>query len=160
MRHKSYFMTIVLPVLAYPAGDAVAQMILGGFNPFRSLALLFTAAFFYSIEIPKWFGMLEKYYPSPLGKTIGAVFYFNPLWIARHMLAIKFGESCFNLSILLKEIPLCLMLGLKSFLANIPISFIGNYIVQVKVPFQYRFLGSVILTGILAIAYAFAYKFF
>ena len=153
-------MTVILPVLVYPAGDAVAQSILGDINPYRSLALLIAAALFYSIEIPKWFGMLEKYCPNRFGKTVGAVLYFNPLWIARHMLVIKFGESYFNHSILLKEIPLCLMLGLKSFLANIPISIIGNYIVQVKVPFQYRFLGSVILTGIFAIVYAFAYKFF
>jgi hypothetical protein len=30
MQHKKLFMTAILPVLIYPAGDAVAQLILGG----------------------------------------------------------------------------------------------------------------------------------
>jgi hypothetical protein len=52
-----------------------------------------------------------------------------------------------------------LTLGLKSFLVNLPISLLGNFIVQAKLKFEHRFLGSVILTSLLTICYALAHHF-
>lgn len=177
MQKNNFFISQILPIIVYPLGDLIAQLILSEFNLFRSLALLLTAALIYRLEIPKWFNILDNLKIKTLntftsiffnaekslnwcGKTIGAIFYFNPLWIARHMFIIKLGMASFVLANPIHDFITCLSTGGKSFLVNLPLSIAGNFIVQAKLPLNYRFLGSVILTSIFAIAYAVAYKFF
>ncbi len=158
--------------LIYPAGDLIAQFILQEFSLYRTLSLTFLALAFYQWEVPMWFKMLDKFVflkdkknsdshkLNWLGRTIGAIIYFNPLWIARHMFFISLGKVGYSGLANLNELLLnSLILGGKSFLINLPISFIGNFIVQVKLKLEHRFLGSVILTNIMAICYAIAYRF-
>ena len=173
MNIKTRFLT----ALIYPFGDVVAQLILGELSLWRFLSLCFLAFAFYIWEIPKWFNMLDSVKTEKsnlitklfltkdfrlnwLGRTFGAIAYFNPLWIARHMFFISLSKvSCFCLFGFVGLISSSLVLGVKSFLANLPISIIGNYIIQVKLKSEYRFLGSVLLSSFMAICYALAYKF-
>jgi hypothetical protein len=93
-----------------------------------------------------------------LGRTLGAILYFNPLWIIRHMLFIRLGS---NPSSLLTAGAWrdCAIVGAKSFLLNLPISFTGNYIIQMRMPLRWRFLASSIMSAILACGYAMMYRF-
>lgn len=165
--------------LIYPLGDAIAQLILQEFNFYRVLSLTFLALAFYQWEIPRWFKLLDntvilKSKVNPVislvvtddcklnwfGRTLGAIIYFNPLWIARHMFFISLSTmNGFELINFNSLITGSLILGVKSFLVNLPISLAGNFIVQVKLGFKHRFLGSVILTSLMTICYALAHRF-
>ena len=170
----------LITTLIYPLGDAVAQLILQEFSLRRFLSLTFLALAFYQWEIPKWFKLLDtivvpahkisimpmagtvltkEYKLNWFGRTLGAMIYFNPLWIARHMLFISLGKSSWGLINFNELVLSSLTLGVKSFLVNLPISIAGNYIVQAKLKLEYRFLGSVILTSLLTICYAMAHYF-
>jgi len=112
-------------------------------------------ATFYAFEIPNYFDWIVKKtehlkgLKATLTKTILAVLYFNPLWIARHLLFIKlfsgqFEAIGFNL----------LEIALWSFIINIPISFVANYIIQNRFKLKWRFMGSAIFSALMAIYYA------
>ncbi|MCK5401892.1 MAG: hypothetical protein KAJ28_09695, partial [Flavobacteriaceae bacterium] len=84
-----------------------------------------------------------------LSKTILAITYFNPLWIARHLFFIKLFSMNFE------NIQLDIFtIALWSFIINIPISFIANYIIQNKIKLNWRFLASAVFSAIMAIYYA------
>ena len=117
--------------------------------------MMLVGATFYAFEIPNYFDWIVKKtqglkgLKATLTKTVLAVLYFNPLWIARHLLFIKlfscqFEAIGFNL----------LEIACWSFLVNIPISFIANYIIQNRFKLKWRFLGSAIFSAIMAIYYA------
>jgi len=174
------FLTKILPILLFPIGDLIAQTILGEFNFYRLIAIMALAVCFYQWETPMFFKFLDKYktnwnlqkfiFLKPLfteenklswsGRTFGALLFFNPIWVARHIYVISLGEKHFNFVISIHDIISSLSIGTKSFIATLPIALIGNYIVQAKLPLKHRFLGSVILTSVFAIVYALSYKFF
>jgi len=84
-----------------------------------------------------------------LTKTGLAIAYFNPLWIARHLFFIKLFSGQFgalNWHIF--------NVALISFVVNIPISFIANFIIQTKTALKWRFLASAIFSALMAIYYA------
>ncbi|EKE02669.1 MAG: hypothetical protein ACD_20C00347G0006 [uncultured bacterium] len=174
------YLTVLIPILLYPIGDGLGQLISQEFHPYRVLAITIAALLFYQWEIPLWFKLLDNFKIQQgqlknsfnfkillnengklnwLGKTIGAISYFNPIWIARHMFILTLGTTPLILINAQSAISNSLILGLKSFIVNLPLSFIGNYVVQNKLPLNYRFLGSVILTCLFTISYALAYRF-
>lgn len=117
--------------------------------------MVIVGATFYAFEIPNYFDWIVKKtkhlngIKSTLAKTGLAILYFNPLWIARHLLFIKifsgqFAAIGWNL----------LEIAFWSFLANILISFVANYIIQNRFKQKWRFLGSAIFSAIMAIYYA------
>ncbi|MBP9094219.1 hypothetical protein KBI23_24600 [bacterium] len=155
--------------LLYPLGDLVGQVLLGKFEPERILVMTLVGGLLYRFEIPAWFRMLDSICIAgrPLtwiGRTIGAMLYFNPLWIARHVFFIYLATHHFQLgtdfSGALAVILNCLVVGLKSFITNLPISVVGNLIIQTKLPVQYRFAGSATLSAIFAVSYAIEYLLF
>jgi hypothetical protein len=88
-------------------------------------------------------------------KTFLAILYFNPLWIARHMLFIliftqRINELSWNI----------LVVAFWSFLVNIPISITGNYVIQNMVPLKYRFPASATFSALLAVYYAMSMVWF
>ena len=86
---------------------------------------------------------------ATLTKTALAILYFNPLWIARHLLFIKLFSGQYEaIGWNLLEI------AFWSFLANILISFIANYIIQNNIHLKWRFLASAIFSALMAIYYA------
>ncbi|WP_198553841.1 hypothetical protein [Tenacibaculum sp. Bg11-29] len=117
--------------------------------------MVFVGATIYAFEIPNYFSWIDKKTISFNGikktliKTILAIAYFNPLWIFRHLAFIKlFSGNHDQINTYL------LTIAVWSFLANIPISFIANYLIQNKVKLSWRFLASAIFSAITAIYYA------
>jgi len=109
----------------------------------------------YAFEIPNYFDWIVKKTKHLIGlqaslvKTALAILYFNPVWIARHLLFIKlFSGQLDAIGWHIFEI------ALWSFLANILISFIANYIIQNRFKLKWRFLASAVFSALMAIYYA------
>lgn len=145
-------------LLIYPLGDAIAQLILGEINFLRVFVLSFVGGFIYSYEIGKWFSFIEKKYTQqPLLKTLFAVLYFNPLWIARHFFFIELVVNphlIFNADTVVNTLLNILLLGLKSFAGGILVSIAANYLIQNKVPLNFRFFLSAAFSALMSIYYA------
>ena len=86
-----------------------------------------STATLYALEVPNWFHWIDHHAPrdggwsATLRRTAWALAYFNPLWIARHLLFIALFSGVWNT--LGWEL---LRLGAWSFLVNIPIALIAN----------------------------------
>jgi hypothetical protein len=146
---------ILRGVIIYSVGDTIAALILHQFSLLRMVGIMFVGGTVYALEIPNYFRWIDKTVSSkkalfvPLQRTTLALLYFNPLWIARHLLFIKFFSGNWH------EIQWALLsLGAWSFLANIPIAFIANYIIQNELPYKWRFFGSATFSSLMAIYYA------
>lgn len=146
---------IVKGALIYTIGDTIAALLLGQFNVYRLLGMMLIGSTVYAFEIPNYFNWISKITKQYTGlklslyKTGLAILYFNPLWIARHLLFIKL------ISFKTEEINWSLFhIALLSFLVNIPISFLANYIIQNKMPLNLRFIASATFSGLMAIYYA------
>ena len=117
--------------------------------------MVLIGATLYAFEIPNYFNWIVKKTANLSGvkltltKTVLAIAFFNPLWIARHLFFIKlFSGNLNDINMNLLEI------AFWSFLVNIPISFITNYIIQNKIYLKWRFLASAIFSALMAIYYA------
>ncbi|MBX9880183.1 MAG: hypothetical protein K2Y22_17120 [Candidatus Obscuribacterales bacterium] len=164
----------------YPATDLIGQLITSNFNPYRLVALLLAGGLVYQYEIPTWFNRLsevclpkkvaglpvlrhltenrdEQLGLNGLARTIGAVFYFNPFWIARHMLFIKLATTSWSELMPTMVLFWAIILATKMFILNLPIAVMGNFIIQDKLPLHLRYAGSIILSTIFSITYALAY---
>ncbi|CAL2101378.1 membrane protein of unknown function [Tenacibaculum sp. 190130A14a] len=117
--------------------------------------MILIGATVYAFEIPNYFAWIDRKtgYLNGIQKTLAktglAIAYFNPLWIFRHLAFIKLFSGNYehiNSGLLL--------IALWSFLANIPISFIANFIIQNKIKLDWRFLASAIFSALMAIYYA------
>ena len=146
---------IIRGAIIYSAGDTIAALLLNEFSWYRLLGMVCIGATIYAFEIPNYFNWIDKKtkdfwnYKLTLAKTSLAIAYFNPLWIFRHLVFIKLFTGNLN------QIDVSLFqIALWSFLANIPISFIANYLIQNKVRLNWRFLASAIFSAIMAIYYA------
>ena len=166
--HNSFSLTIfytkqniIRGALIYATGDTIAALILGDFSWLRLVGMMIVGGTFYAYEIPNYFGWIERRIKKRKGsassfyKTFLAMLYFNPIWIARHMFFI----------ILFSQKPESLSWGIFltatwSFLFNIPISIIGNYIIQNPVPLKWRFAVSATFSSLLAIYYAMSMVWF
>ena len=146
---------ILRGALIYSAGDTIASVLLDEFTLYRLLGMMFLGATVYAFEIPNYFQWIVKKTQHLTGnkltftKTGLAIAYFNPIWIWRHLLFIKIFSGNFEQI----DLNLLFIAGL-SFLVNIPISFIANYIIQNKIHLRWRFLSSAIFSAIMAIYYA------
>jgi hypothetical protein len=117
--------------------------------------MMFVGATVYAFEIPNYFDWIVKKTKHLIGlkanlvKTGLAILYFNPIWIARHLLFIKLFSG--KLDAIGWHI---LEIALWSFLANILISFIANYFIQNRFKLKWRFLASAVFSALMAIYYA------
>lgn len=109
----------------------------------------------YAFEIPNYFTWIDKKTNNFIGikktlaKTGLAIAYFNPLWIFRHLAFIKLFSGNYE-----QINSHLLTIAFWSFLANIPISFVANFIIQNKIRLDWRFMASAIFSAIMAIYYA------
>ena len=163
----------------YPIGDLVAQLITGHVQWSRVAVMALAGGLVYRYEVPWWFRKLDGFefadadagwkralmrdplsdrHLNWLGRTLGAILYFNPLWIMRHMLFIRLASNPASLLTAQGWGDVALV-GAKSFLLNLPISFAGNYVIQMRMPLRWRFLASSIMSAILACGYALMYRF-
>lgn len=146
---------IIKGAVIYSVGDTIAALLLDEFSIYRLLGMIMVGAILYSFEIPNYFNWIDKKTISysgmkkTLAKTGLAIVYFNPLWIFRHLVFIKlflgnYAEINSNL----------LLISFWSFMVNIPISLIANYLIQNKINLDWRFVASAIFSGLMAIYYA------
>lgn len=146
---------ILKGAIIYSSGDTIAALLLNEFSIYRLLGIILIGATIYAFEIPNYFTWIDKKTAQLSGikktlfKTSLAILYFNPLWIFRHLAFIKlFSGNYIDINSHLLEI------AFLSFLVNIPISIIANYIIQNKMKIDWRFLASAIFSAIMAIYYA------
>jgi hypothetical protein len=99
---------IILGILIYSSGDTAASLMLSEFSIWRLLGMMFIGGTVYAFEIPNYFRWIDyrtgglKGMQASLLRTGLAFLYFNPLWIARHLLFIQvfsgnWGGINFNL---------------------------------------------------------------
>ena len=143
----------------YAGGDMVAALLLGEFRWLRLAGMLLVGGGLYAWEIPAWFRWIDARVPPSRGaclkRTGLAMLYFNPLWIARHLLFLKLFSGAFN------QIGWGLLrTGLWSFLGNVPLSLAGNFVIQNWLPLRHRFLGSALFSACMAIYYAASARWF
>ena len=142
-------------VLIYSIGDSIASIILSEFSLLRMLGMMFIGGTVYAFEIPNYFRWIDikttevRGLTGSLSRAGLAILYFNPLWIARHLLFIQIlqgGWSSVNWNLL--------RLGLYAFMANVPVAFAANYAIQNKVSLKWRFFASAVFSSLMAIYYA------
>jgi len=148
-------------LLIYGCGDSAAALILGEFGLWRMLGMALVGATLYALEVPNWFHWIDRNarkgggWATSVRRTVWALAYFNPLWIARHLLFIALCRGAWS-SIgweLLK-------LGAWSFLVNIPIALVANWLIQNQVPFRWRFTARALFSAAMAVYYALAQVLF
>lgn len=139
----------------YSIGDTVAAMLLDEFSVGRLLGMMLIGALVYSFEIPNYFAWIDKKtnafrgIKKTLVRTGLAIAYFNPLWIFRHLAFIKLFSGNYT------QINTSLfVVAFWSFLVNIPISLVANFLIQNKIKLDWRFVASAIFSGLMAIYYA------
>ncbi len=153
--------SILRGAIIYPVGDTIAALLIHEFCWTRLLGIMLVGATFYAFEIPNYFAWIERVTKNTpkiwqtLYKTLLAIAYFNPLWIARHLFFIKLFSG--QLNTLGWDI---FTVSTWSFLVNIPISFIANYLIQNVVKLEWRFLASAIFSSLMAIYYALSFVIF
>jgi hypothetical protein len=141
--------------LIYASGDTIASLILNEFSWHRLAGIMLIGATLYAFEIPNYFNWIEKRligitgFRNSIQKTALAILYFNPLWIARHLFFIQLFS--FRLSGITWDI---FRIATVSFLVNIPVSLLANYLIQNKIPLTCRFLASAVFSALMAIYYA------
>jgi hypothetical protein len=143
-------------VLIYAIGDTIATLINGDVSLSRIFGMAVLGGTIYAIEVPNWFLLIDKWtakyeqgFKKNTMRTALALAYFNPLWIARHIVFISlFTGQLTDISWAL--LPIAGM----SFLTNVPLTVLGNYIIQNKIRFEWRYTASSIFSSIMAIMYA------
>lgn len=142
--------------LIYSIGDTIAALMLDEFSLARLLIMILVGSTIYAFEIPNYFRWIDQKTASysglkkSLSRTALALMYFNPLWIARHLFFIKIALLPWQ-EIVFTEL---LSIAFYSFLVNIPVSFLANFLIQNKVNLRWRFLASAIFSALMAIYYA------
>ncbi|MCX6735978.1 MAG: hypothetical protein NTZ13_02745 [Candidatus Parcubacteria bacterium] len=147
---------IISGIFIYAIGDTIATLINGNISMSRILGMAILGGTIYALEVPNWFLLIDKWtkryepgFKKIAARTALAMGYFNPLWIARHLLFINLFTGQWA-SVSWALLPIAGM----SFLTNIPLSILGNYVIQNKVPLEWRYIASSIFSSLMAIMYA------
>jgi hypothetical protein len=142
-------------LLIYASGDSLAAWVVDEFSLTRLLGLMLLGSTLYALEIPNYFRWIDRQIAdrrSPAAacrRTLLALAYFNPLWIARHLFFINLFSAQWQ------DIGWHLLLiGGQSFLLNIPTAFMANYCIQNKLPYRWRFTASAVFSSLMAVYYA------
>ena len=133
---------IVTGAVLFAAGDSIGAFIMGEFLLQRMLGMMVLGGTLYAWEIPTYFAHLHRRfnkqgYPNAFKRTLAAGLFFNPLWIARHLVFIKLfaGQwQTIDLDIL--------VIATESFVLCFPFSLLANYLIQNVILFRWRFLVS------------------
>jgi hypothetical protein len=146
---------ILRGVLIYSTGDTIASVVMSEFSLVRLLGMMVIGGTVYAFEIPNYFRWIDaktaqiSNLRGSMSRAGLAILYFNPLWIARHLLFIQILQGNWNS---ISWNLLCL--GFYSFSANVPVAFTANYVIQNKIPLKWRFFSSAVFSSLMAIYYA------
>ena len=141
----------------YAVGDTIAALILGEFMLSRLLGMFLVGGLIYALEIPAWFKWIDKKWPvlrpaqfkRGLIRASLAQLMFNPLWIFRHLVLIQVFSGIWPL-----DWKNLLLISWYSFLGNLVVSMVANYLLLNKTAPSWRFPLSAVFSGSLAIYYA------
>jgi hypothetical protein len=140
--------------LIYCAGDSATTLITDNFSYLRMLGMLLLGASLYAIEIPAYFRWLNSYfnqsgYLNALKRMFMAAAFFNPLWIARHLVFIYlFSGQWQSISLHL------LYIATTSFFYCLPVALPVNFIIQNNIKLSWRFIASSVFSGFMAIYFS------
>lgn len=136
-------------------GDTAAALISDEASLVRSIGMFFIGSTLYATEIRAYFSWIEKRvntmsgFRKTISKTLMAIIYFNPLWIARHLCFVYLLSG--RADLITFHIA---GVALIAFAVNIPVSIIGNYLIQNKIHLEYRFWSSAAFSGLMAVYYS------
>jgi hypothetical protein len=142
-------------LLIYSTGDTAAALISDELSLTRAVGVAAVGGTLYALEIPSYFAWIDRRVPeggslkTKLARAGLALLYFNPLWIARHLLLIKifsFDWQAID--------PGLLAIGAWSFLINAPFAALANYLIQNKAKLEHRFFWSAVFSAVVACYYA------
>lgn len=140
--------------LIYAAGDSAATLLSGEFRWPRLLGMALLGGSLYAMEIPAYFRWIDqrcaasgKY--GALQRMLLAMAFFNPLWIARHLVFIKiFSGQWHTLAWSLLDI------AASSFWHVLPVALPVNYFIQNVLPLHLRFLANALFSALMAVYFA------
>jgi len=118
------------------------------------VGILFLGGLVYAFEIPNYLKWLSrKFYKddvyTKIFSTVLFTLYFNPLWIARHLLVLNLFKGNFN------QINWDLLrVGLDSFIYSFFFTLPINYLIINKVPVKWKFGITAVFSSSMAIFYA------
>ncbi len=118
------------------------------------MGILFLGGLVYAFEIPNYLKWLSrKFYKddvyTKIFSTVLFTLYFNPLWIARHLLVLNLFKGNFN------QINWDLLrVGLDSFIYSFFFTLPINYLIINKVPVKWKFGITAVFSSSMAIFYA------
>lgn len=140
--------------LIYCAGDTIATLISSELQYSRMLGMLLVGSTLYAIEIPAYFRWLARRFnndgiKNALLKMLLAAAFFNPLWIARHIVFIKLFSGAWQ-SVSLEV----LWLASSSFMYCLPVVLPANYLIQNHVSLAWRFFASSVFSAMMAIYFS------
>lgn len=147
-------------MLIYGSGDTLAAWILGEASAGRFVGMVLVGGFVYGSEVPNWFHWIDQHGSAPgrwraLRRTLWALLYFNPVWIARHLAFISLCSGDWS------GIGWGLLrTGLWSFLANIPVAVLANWFIQNRLDLRHRFIASAFFSALMAVYYALSARLF
>ena len=163
MKRINYsYENIISGIFIYAIGDTIASLLTGDFSVYRMLGIAFIGSTIYAIEIPNWFLFIDAItknriqdWKTKTYRMILAVAYFNPVWIARHIAFVylisgKASEISWGL----------IHIGFSSFIYQIPITFLGNFLIQNKLEYKWRFLANCVFSGLMAIYFTLSVVWF
>jgi hypothetical protein len=145
--------------ITYGIGDTVASLLLHQFSWVRLLGIALVGATLYAWEVPIAFRWIARVVHGKSYRSIRSVLlamaYFNPLWIARHLLIINLLSG--NWALIGWGL---LLTAAKSFGGNLPLPLVANYFIQNKVPLKHRFLVSSCFSAVMVVYYALSATWF
>jgi len=145
---------VVTGAILFAAGDSIGTFVTGDFLYQRMLGMMILGGSLYAWEIPTYFAHLQRRfnkhgYPNAFKRTLAAGLFFNPLWIARHLLFIKiFAGQWQTISLDI------LVVATESFIFCFPFSLLANYLIQNVILYRWRFLVSSIYSALTVIYFA------
>jgi len=147
--------------LFFAAGDSIGALLNNEFLYMRLVGMFVLGASLYAWEIPTYFNYLarcfaQENHANAIKRMLYSALFFNPLWIARHLLFIQFFSGQWG------EISFASILGVatQSFIYCFPVSLIVNYLIQNVLVFRWRFFASSIFSALTAIYFAVLGVFF
>jgi len=147
--------------LIFAIGDTIASVLQHQFSWTQLLGVFVISGTLYAWETPLAFRWIDRTVKGRTGVVAGltraflALVYFNPIWIARHMLFLllfsgRWEEIGWHL----------LLIATKSWAASVPVSMLANYIIQNKIKMRRRYIASAVFSGNVAIYYALSVNWF
>ncbi|NOQ76325.1 MAG: hypothetical protein GQ475_00760 [Methylococcaceae bacterium] len=140
--------------VVYASGDTFAALLTGEFLYQRLVGMLILGGTLYALEIPTYFHYLDRRIQgsgllSSLKRMLFSTLFFNPLWIARHLIFIEFFAGkwqAIDIGILL--------IATHSFVYALPVALLVNYMIQNKTPLDWRYVASSVFSAFMAVYFA------